>query len=210
MKRLFLGFAVFLGVLGMSLNAHAQSDESDFGGSLAAAAMLSAGADIWYNPAYVGISYPWGDVPANTGVCADVVVRAYRQLGIDLQKRLHEDMKANFSAYPTIWGLSRPDKNIDHRRVLNIEKFFKRKGASLGVSSDPAKFLPGDVVAWSLPNGRGGGLPHIGVVSASKASNGNPKVVHHIGGRPAHEDVLFSWPMTGHYRYRIDEGARDR
>ncbi|MDA7921956.1 DUF1287 domain-containing protein [Verrucomicrobiales bacterium] len=146
---------------------------------------------VRYDPAYVVIDYPNGDVPADTGVCTDVVIRSYRVLGIDLQKRLHEDMKYNFSSYPKNWGLRRPDKNIDHRRVPNLQRYFKRKGAEVAVSED-AEYLPGDLVAWDL---NGNGLWHIGVVT------GEDEFVHNIGGGPVKDRGIEQWTVVGHYRF---------
>ena len=144
-----------------------------------------------------------GDVAPDRGVCADVVVRALRALSIDLQQLVHEDMGAAFSAYPTHWGLSRPDSNIDHRRVPNLETFLARKGARLAPSTDAAEFMPGDIVAWNLRGDRGW-LPHIGIVTDRIGPTGRPMVVHNIGAGPKLEDVLFDWPMTGRYRVTAD------
>ena len=193
-------------------NVSAQTDESSFGLLLASAAMKSAGADILYNGAYVPLEYPFGDVPEGQGVCTDVVIRAYREMNVDLQKRIHEDMKADFGAYPSrrVWGLTGPDRNIDHRRVLNMEVFFRRQGASLPMTRIPADYLPGDVVAWRVPKYGGGTTPHVGVVTAVKTDEGEPLVVHHLSGKPLLENVLFAWPMTGHYRYAVEAGNRDR
>lgn len=185
--------------------ALAQS-QPGYGVQIARSAEAMVGANIQYDPSYRGLSYPWGDVPSNTGVCADVVIRAYRAVGIDFQKRVHQDMTAHFSSYPKRWGLSRPDRNIDHRRVLNLETFLRRHGARRAKSHDFSLYKPGDIVAWTLP----GGLPHMGIVSTKKNADGEPLVVHHIGGRPRLEAVLFEWPMTGHYRYFVPTGARDR
>jgi hypothetical protein len=171
---------------------------------LSAAALARTEARVTYDPAYVRLAYPGGDVPADRGVCADVVIRAYRALGIDLQQRVHEDMTAAFDAYPKRWGLTRPDSNIDHRRVPNLAAFLRRQGAALRVTDDPADYRPGDVVAWNLrgsANGRGGFLPHIGIVTDRLAASGRPQVVHNIGAGPQLEDVLFAWPITGHYRW---------
>jgi hypothetical protein len=151
-----------------------------------------------YDPAYVRIRYPWGDVPDDRGVCADTVIRAFRAAGIDLQQRVHEDMKRAFSAYPGHWGLRHPDANIDHRRVPNLECFFTRSGASRAPDADGALYRPGDVVSWRLP----GGLAHIGVVSTRRLAAGRPLVVHNIGAGSQLEDVLFAWPMSGWFRYR--------
>jgi uncharacterized protein YijF (DUF1287 family) len=155
---------------------------------------------VRYDPAYVRISYPGGDVPAGTGVCTDEVIRAYRALDIDLQKEVHEDITANFSFYPNHmrWMLFHPDPNIDHRRVPNLMVFFARKGQSLAITSQGRDYGPGDLVTWDL----GGGVPHIGIVVDRKASlSGRYMVVHNIGEGPKMEDVLFNWKITGHYRY---------
>ena len=148
-----------------------------------------------YDPSYVKIDYPGGDVPLETGVCSDVVVRGFRQVGIDLQKELHEDMQRSMSAYPTRWGLDRPDSNIDHRRVQNLMTWFSRKGKSLPISSDRNDYWPGDLVSWDL----GGGVDHIGIVTNLGAEN--YLIVHNIGAGARVEDVLFRWKITGHYRY---------
>ncbi|MFA6958216.1 MAG: DUF1287 domain-containing protein [Thermoanaerobaculia bacterium] len=153
---------------------------------------------VSYDPTYTRIPYPGGDVAADRGVCTDVVIRAYRKAGIDLQKEVHEDMRRAFSSYPKIWGLARPDTNIDHRRVPNLMTFFKRKGASLPATRDAAAYRPGDLVTWNLTSG----VPHIGVVVDSKSRDGaRHLVVHNIGAGPQLEDVLFAWTVTGHYRY---------
>ena len=138
-----------------------------------------------------------GDVPAHTGVCTDVVVRAYRAVGVDLQEAVHKDMKRNFSRYPKIWGLKRPDTNIDHRRVPNLETFLTRRGASLPVSDDPSAYKPGDVVTWRLADGR----PHMGIVTTRKSPKGVPLISHNIGWGPRVEDMLFDLKIHGHYRW---------
>ena len=153
-----------------------------------------------YDSAYVRIPYPGGDVPKDTGVCTDEVIRSYRAVGVDLQKEVHEDMERDFSAYPQQrrWLLSHTDTNIDHRRVPNLMVFFSRKGESLAVSENPVDYSPGDIVAWDL----GGGVPHIGIVVDEKsAQSGRHLIVHNIGQGPRREDVLFAWRITGHYRY---------
>ncbi len=203
-KFAFMSLAI-LALFSFPLAAKAQSQEA-YGTLIARTAEAMAGADIQYDPAYVGLAYPFGDVAQNRGVCADVVIRAFRAVDVDFQKRVHEDMKANFSQYPTRWGLSRPDKNIDHRRVLNLEVYLRRQGAEISGGRDLSAYKPGDIVAWTLP----GGLPHMGIVSTKKASNGEPLMAHHIGGRPRLDKVLFEWEMTGHYRYFVPEGERDR
>lgn len=168
-----------------------------------AAALVEAAKDrtrsrVRYDPAYVSIPYPGGDVPADTGVCTDVVIRSYRALGIDLQKEVHEDMRRSFEVYPKNWGLTRPDANIDHRRVPNLRTFFARHGESLPVSHDPDDYLPGDLVTWDVE-----GLPHIGVVVDVLSRSGERlQIVHNIGRGPEMEDRLFEFPITGHYRYR--------
>jgi uncharacterized protein YijF (DUF1287 family) len=164
---------------------------------------------VRYDPAYVQIPYPGGDVPAETGVCTDEVIRSYRKVGVDLQKEVHEDMARNFKAYPRQWGLKRPDANIDHRRVPNLMVFFERQGAARPVTERAADYRPGDVVTWDLGNG----LTHIGIVVnvPSEQDESRLQVVHNIGAGPRMEDVLFAWKVTGHYRYegpKAEEGAR--
>jgi uncharacterized protein len=151
-----------------------------------------------YDPAYVRMAYPNGDVPSGRGVCTDVVIRAYRVLGIDLQQLVHEDMTRAFSAYPTTWGLRAPDTNIDHRRVPNLEVFFARQGSGLSISTKPGDYLPGDLVSWRLADGR----PHIGIVSDRvHRGSGRPLVIHNIGAGSVENDVLFSYRITGHFRF---------
>lgn len=154
---------------------------------------------VVYDPSYFSIPYPMGDVPAGKGVCTDVVIRAYRKLGIDLQQLVHEDMRANFVKYPNNWGLNKPDKNIDHRRVPNLMQFFERFGEVLPISNDPTLYQPGDIVCWDL----GGGVTHIGIISNQFTPNGNtPLVVHNVGSGQVMEDVLFKYfKIIGHYRY---------
>src|SRR5215470_4795569 len=151
-----------------------------------------------YDPAYSRIDYPGGDVPLAKGVCSDVIVRAFRNGGVDLQKEIHEDMLQNFSAYPNRWGARKPDSNIDHRRVANLMTYFDRNGKSLPVTSVRKEYLPGDVVAWDLGNE----LLHIGIVTnVLSASGSGYMIVHNIGAGARLEDVLFSWKVIGHYRY---------
>ncbi|MEZ0470374.1 DUF1287 domain-containing protein [Luteimonas salinilitoris] len=165
---------------------------------LAAAAETQVGVTLYYDPAYVRLDYPGGDVPADRGVCTDVVVRALREAaGADLQSLVHQDMRAAFAAYPRHWGLRAPDRNIDHRRVPNLETFLERRGLALPRSDDPHHYLAGDIVSWRLPNG----LPHIGIVSRRHGAHGRPLVVHNIGAGAQVEDVLFAWPVEGHYRW---------
>jgi len=152
---------------------------------------------IQYDPAYSKISYPDGDVPIERGVCADVIVRAFRSAGIDLQKEVHEDMSHHFSAYPAKWGARRPDSNIDHRRVPNLMTLFERQAKSVTITRNPSDYRPGDVVAWELDNK----LLHIGLVS-DVVANGTPNylIVHNIGAGAKIEDVLMAWKIIGHYR----------
>ena len=155
--------------------------------------------NVTYDPSYFSIDYPNGDVPSDKGVCTDVVIRAYRKIGIDLQKEVHEDMKANFHAYPKIWGLKTTDKNIDHRRVPNLMTFFKRKGAEKPISNSAKDYLPGDIVCWDL----GGGITHIGIVVDKKSSDEKRNlIVHNIGNGQVLADCLFDYKIIGHYRYR--------
>ena len=152
-----------------------------------------------YDPAYVVLDYPNGDIPLEKGVCTDVVIRAFRNADVDLQKEVHEDMSRNFSVYPTKWGLEKPDTNIDHRRVPNLQKFFERKNKSLLVTRNAKNFQPGDVVSWDL-NGKG--MTHIGLVSdVFNESTGRYLIIHNIGGGARAEDCLFNWEVTGHFRY---------
>lgn len=182
---------------GLSAAVAEQPGEA-FADRLVVAAMERLSHQVTYDGSYRRLDYPNGDVPDHLGVCTDVVIRAYRAVGIDLQQRVHEDMKANFDRYPKSWGLSRPDSNIDHRRVPNLQTFLERQGASLGSSRDPRQYLPGDLVTWMLP----GNLPHIGIVVARRTDDGRrPLIVHNIGAGPALEDILFEYPITGHYRY---------
>lgn len=175
------------------------SGQSDFFARLADSAATLTRQHVTYDPQYFVIKYPGGDVPAGKGVCTDVVIRAYRKLGIDLQKEVHEDMKAYFSQYPKKWGLRSTDKNIDHRRVLNLMKFFERKNAQLPITAKYTDYKPGDVVAWDL----GGGITHIGVVVKRKSADGQRNlIVHNIGAGQVIKDGLFAFKIIGHYRYR--------
>ena len=154
--------------------------------------------EVIYNPAYFSIPYPNGDVPANYGVCTDVVIRAYRKLGIDLQKLVHEDMKVNFDKYPKNWNLKSTDTNIDHRRVPNLMTFFTRFGVVKSISKNPEDYLPGDIVTWNL----GRRIGHIGIISSKKSNNQKRYlIVHNIGSGQVTEDVLFAYDITGHFSY---------
>ena len=167
-------------------------------GNLVEAARERTTQNVIYNGAYVRLAYPGGDVPDTQGVCTDVIIRSYRAAHkFDLQKAVHEDMKANFSAYPKIWGLTRTDKNIDHRRVPNLERFFIRRGASLPITKTAADYLPGDIVSWRL----GGSMPHIGIVSDKKSPEGAPLIIHNIGAGPEEDDILFHFQINGHFRF---------
>jgi uncharacterized protein YijF (DUF1287 family) len=160
-------------------------------------AIDQVGKTTSYDPSYQKLDYPNGDVPIETGVCSDVIIRAFRQANIDLQKDVHEDMQSNFSAYPTRWGLKSPDANIDHRRVPNLMTYFARKGKSLTSRSADA-FLPGDIVTWDMGNG----TDHVGiVVNVWFKPAQHYLIVHNIGAGTRMEDVLFAWTITGHYRY---------
>lgn len=163
-----------------------------------AGAKKQVGVTRGYDPAYRRIAYPNGDVARETGVCTDVIIRAYRHAGVDLQVLVHEDMKAHFSKYPKNWGLRRPDTNIDHRRVPNLATFFTRRDGKLAVTRRGADYKPGDVVTWRLSSG----VPHIGLVSDVRAGNTDRYlVVHNIGAGAQIEDVLFEYELTGHYRF---------
>ena len=166
---------------------------------LIAAALEQTRTRVTYDGSYRRIGYPGGDVPPSIGVCTDVVIRAYRKLGVDLQVKVHEDMRRAFTAYPRLWGLGAPDPNIDHRRVPNLQTYFRRAGAELVVSRDPSDYRPGDLVTWMLP----GNLPHIGIATGERSPAGIPLIVHNIGRGPELEDILFSFPITGHYRYAL-------
>lgn len=177
-----------------------------FAERLVAAAVAQTGSSVTYDGSYRRIAYPGGDVPASVGVCTDVVIRAYRVVGIDLQVEVHEDMLRAFRAHPQLWGMARPDANIDHRRVPNLQAFFRRHGADQRVVRDGAAYLPGDLVTWVLP----GNLPHIGIVTGQKSSAGTPMIVHNMGRGPEVEDMLFKYRVTGHYRYDGESSAGHR
>jgi uncharacterized protein len=171
----------------------------EFQRRLVAAAIERTHHSVRYVSAYVRIPYPAGDVPADTGVCTDEIIRSYRAVGVDLQKEVHEDMLQNFAAYPNRrWLLAHPDSNIDHRRVPNLMVFFRRKGEALPTTKRAEDYSPGDLVTWDL----GGGVPHIGIVVNQKSRwNDRYMMVHNIGAGPKMEDALFNWKITGHYRY---------
>jgi uncharacterized protein YijF (DUF1287 family) len=191
MKKLFL-FAVLITVFTAS-NAQDQQPTA-----LVKAAIALTRDRVVYDPSYFSMTYPMGDVPADKGVCTDVVIRAFRKTGIDLQELVHEDITANFDSYPRLWGLKRPDSNIDHRRVPNLMTFFSRHGTKLQTTKDPLNYKAGDIVSWLLPKG----LTHIGIVIDKKSADGErPLIVHNIGNGQEISDCLFSFTVTGHYRY---------
>lgn len=192
MKR----FALWALCLGATLCAAVRAAALDEG-QLIADARAQIGVTVSYDPSYRRLPFPGGDVEASTGVCTDVIIRAYRGQNVDLQALVHRDMKQAFAAYPNIWGLSKPDANIDHRRVPNLQVFFARHGEALAISDKAEDYRPGDVVTWMLPGNR----PHIGIVSERKSSGATPLVIHNIGHGTHEEDILFAFPITGHYRY---------
>jgi len=166
---------------------------------LVAAAIERTKHEVRYDASYYSIDYPLGDVPDSIGVCTDVVIRAYRAIGVDLQQLVHEDMLANFRSYPSrrIWGLKKTDRNIDHRRVPNLQNFFMRHGESLKATMNKEDYHPGDLVTWMTP----GNLPHIGIVTDKISANGRPLIAHNMGTGPRLEDMLFDFDISGHYRY---------
>ncbi len=187
---LVLFFLLCLSLAGQSQN--------NFSSRLADSAFTLTKQKVQYDPAYFRINYPMGDVPAGKGVCTDVIIRAYRKLGVDFQKEVHEDMQAHFQLYPKNWGMKTTDKNIDHRRVPNLMTFFGRKGTTKKSSDLATDYSPGDIVCWNL----GGGITHIGIVSNKKSTDGaRPLIIHNIGGGQVLEDCLFSYRIIGHYQY---------
>jgi uncharacterized protein YijF (DUF1287 family) len=187
---------VLFGLAASAAPVHAQA--IDFGLAAARGGEARTLKREYYDPAYRTIPYPMGDVPDDRGVCADTVVRAFRAAGVDLQALVHEDMRRAFAAYPRIWGLRRPDTNIDHRRVPNLETFFTRAGARLPLPLVARDCRPGDLVSWRIP------VPHIGIVSTHIAdrASARPLMVHNVGAGSRLEDVLFEWPIQGWFRYR--------
>lgn len=192
MRVIFALIAILAACAGASARAGTPSQIAD-------AAIAQTKAPVVYDPSYRVIPYPMGDVPADRGVCSDVIIRALRAVGVDLQRLVHEDMKANFAAYPKRWGLKRPDPNIDHRRAPNLETYLTRVGARLAVARDADGFEEGDIVTWNL-RGEEGDLPHIGIVTGRRSAAGRPLVVHDIGAGPRLEDALYSWKLTGQFR----------
>jgi uncharacterized protein YijF (DUF1287 family) len=174
--------------------------------TLVAAARQQIGVTTEYDPAYRKLNYPNGDVPKKTGVCADVIIRAFRAQNVDLQKEVHEDMKRDFSAYPQKWDLDKPDANIDHRRVPNLMTYFRRSGYTQAGSEKAEQFAPGDIVAWDL----GKGVTHIGIISDRRNSKGARLVIHNIGHGTQEEDVLFQFRIIGHYRVLTSSAGAGR
>ncbi len=173
-------------------------DVSAFRKKLSEKARSIIDASVRYTPDYVSIDYPNGDVPAKTGVCTDVVIRSYRKLGIDLQKEVHEDMRAHFSSYPKNWGATKTDTNIDHRRVPNLETFFSRKGKKLPITQNPDDYKTGTIVTWMINDK----LPHIGIVTNQLSKDGKRRlIVHNVGGGQVLEDCLFKYTVVGHFVY---------
>jgi uncharacterized protein YijF (DUF1287 family) len=192
-----------LGCTGIALllfvTVSGQTVQDPFARQLAAAALLLTEQEVVYDPSYYTIPYPNGDIPPDRGVCTDVIIRAYRAMGIDLQRRVHEDMQDHFEFYPGIWGLDRPDTNIDHRRVPNLMTYFERHGMERPVSDRAEDYLPGDIVCWNL----GGALTHIGIIADSLSPDrSRPLVVHNIGSGQVLEDCLFDFRIIGHYYYQ--------
>ena len=202
-KYYILAITLIIAILALALGPlrSARADaapKTDIQSRLVKAAIERTRHVVIYDGAYQKISYPMGDVSPLKGVCTDVVIRSYRKLGIDLQKEVHLHMRKHFASYPRIWGLKKPDTNIDHRRVPNLQVFFKAKGLSLAVTKNASDYRPGDLVTWMLPNN----LPHIGIVVNRKSrDNKRFMVVHNIGLGPRMEDMLFDYKITGHYRY---------
>jgi len=196
-----LFFALFLIYL---LPFHLAAGQKSFYDKLADSALALTAQKVRYDPAYTAIGYPNGDVAPDKGVCTDVVIRAYRKLGIDLQKEVHEDMKINFDKYPKKWGMKRPDTNIDHRRVPNLMTFFTRYGTVKSITHESKDYLPGDIVCWNLSAGK---ITHIGIVSGKKSSDGQRYLmVHNIGAGQVLEDCLFDFEIIGHYQYEKKGG----
>lgn len=205
-KALVKNISTLIAVLFICQSAFSQNSigySSPTSGNLVEAAIDRTKSTVRYDGAYRSIGYPNGDVPANIGVCTDVVIRSYRSLGIDLQELLHLDIKNNFGVYPSkrIWNLNEPDTNIDHRRVPNLAVFFSRFGETLEISEDIGDYKAGDIVTWLLP----GNLPHIGIVSDQiNARTGRAMIVHNIGAGPKLQDMIFDYNITGHFRYLPD------
>ncbi|MEI8108969.1 MAG: DUF1287 domain-containing protein [Verrucomicrobiota bacterium] len=188
--------------VGLALTFASASGQEALGTKITSAARSQVGKTVRYDPSYETLAYPHGDVDMSGGVCTDVIIRALRSsLRVDLQKAVHEDMSVNFRKYPQSWGLRKPDKNIDHRRVPNLQVYFKRRGYELSVSQDPKDYQPGDLVTCLVPPH----LPHIMIVSDRTTAEGRPLVIHNIGAGTQEEDRLFEFKLTGHYRLKKTE-----
>jgi uncharacterized protein len=195
-RRGFLGALASLPLL----PSVALAQQSARPAALISAARKQIGVTITYDPAYSRLAFPGGDVPRSKGVCTDVVIRAFRDaFGLDLQALVNADMKRAFSAYPKRWGLKSTDRNIDHRRVPNLETFLSRQGARLAIASDASSWRPGDIMTCLV----GGNLPHIGIISDKKTLTGRPLVIHNIGRGTKEEDILFAFKLTGHFRWGV-------
>ena len=197
MRELLILFCLLAGLSGPAVAIQPEQ--------LVASARDQVGVTLSYDPAYRQLVYPGGDVPLATGVCTDVVIRALRAQGLDLQKAVHEDMRRHFRAYPQNWGMTRPDRNIDHRRVPNLMTWFARQGMALPAGARPADYLAGDIVAWDLGNG----LTHIGILSDRHSAGGEPLVLHNIGRGTREEDILFRFKIIGHYRFPAVQAASE-
>ncbi len=199
MIRNFLMTFFIVVVTASTTVAQIASPQATFADSLVAVALERTRHQVVYDGSYQSLAYPGGDVADDRGVCTDLIIRCFRVLGVDLQKEVHEDMLKDFPAYPNLWNLSRPDANIDHRRVPNLQRYFEGRNLELPITSNPADFQPGDLVTWMLP----GNLPHIGIVAKEKSRDGHRHlVIHNIGRGPRQEDCLLDFPITGHYRYQ--------
>jgi len=199
MKSIYL-FLFIISFLTNESKAQLQTANKPFATKLSDAALSIIDPNVIYDPSYFGIKYPNGDIPKNKGVCTDVIIRAYRKLGIDLQKEVHEDMKSHFSKYPNLkkWGMTKTDTNIDHRRVPNLEIFFERKGKKLPVSKNASDYKTGEIVTWLINNK----LPHIGIVTNRKSKDGKRNlIVHNVGNGQVLEDCLFKYEIVGHFKY---------
>lgn len=199
MKSIYL-FLFIISFLTNESKAQLQTANKPYATKLSDAALAIVDPNIIYDPSYFGIKYPNGDIPKNKGVCTDVIIRAYRKLGIDLQKEVHEDMKCHFSKYPNLkkWGMTKTDTNIDHRRVPNLEIFFERKGTKLAVSKNASDYQTGEIVTWLINNK----LPHIGIVTNRKSKDGKRNlIVHNVGNGQVLEDCLFRYTIVGHFKY---------
>jgi uncharacterized protein YijF (DUF1287 family) len=195
-RRAFLGAGLYFGAVGLPGKALAATDAQ----RLVAAARKQVGVTLAYDPAYTVLAFPNGDVDRAKGVCTDVVIRAFRDaLGIDLQALVNADMRSDFAAYPKNWGLRRPDRNIDHRRVPNLATYWTRQRARLSVSRDPADWRPGDIFTAMT----GGRFPHTGIVSDRITAAGRPLIIHNIGRGTREEDALFDHPLTGRFRWKV-------